>query len=305
MKSKNCIVIVGATGDLGGRIAREFLLKGASVRALTRTGSSLKKLDELKAKGLDVVVVDFSDRGALATALQGAGVIVSAVAGLREVVVDLQTDLLEAAIQAKVPRFIPSDFAIDFTKIQPGANRNLNLREEFRHRLDMASIRSTSILNGAFMDMLTGTAPFILFKLRRILCWGDPDQLMDWTTIADTAKYTAYAALDSEAPRFLKIAGEELSARRLQNIMTELSGTQFGLLRPGGLGVLKGLIRVTQLFSPERGEIYPPWQGMQYMHNMYSGTPKFESLDNDRYPMEWTGARAILGAHLGKNGNRK
>ena len=161
----------------------------------------------------------------------------------------------------------PADFAIDFTKIQPGVNRNLNLREEFRHRLDMATIRSTSILNGAFMDMLTGTAPFIL-------C-------------------------------FLKIDGEELSARRLQNIMTELSGTPFGLLRPGGLGGLKGLIRVTQLFSPERGEIYPPWQGMQYMHNMYSGTPKFESLDNDRYPMEWTGARAVLGAHLGKNGNRK
>ena len=124
----------------------------------------------------------------------------------------------------------PADFAIDFTKIQPGVNRNLNLREEFRHRLDMATIRSTSILNGAFMDMLTGTAPFIL-------C-------------------------------FLKIDGEELSARRLQNIMTELSGTPFGLLRPGGLGGLKGLIRVTQLFSPERGEIYPPWQGMQYMHHL-------------------------------------
>ena len=41
-----------------------------------------------------------------------------------------------AAVDAGVPRFIPSDFAIDFTKIPEGGNRNLDLRREFHRRLE-------------------------------------------------------------------------------------------------------------------------------------------------------------------------
>ncbi len=296
--SEKVIVIAGATGDLGGRVAGELLQKGAHVRALVRVGGSSPRLESLRVQGAEIVSVNFANPESLASAVRDAGVVVSTLAGLRDVIVTTQSALLDAAVRAGVPRFIPSDFAIDFTKLPPGSNRNLNLREEFRERLEKAPIRATSILNGAFMDMLTGTAPFILFKFRRILCWGDPDQLMDWTTISDTAKYTAQAALDPDTPRFLRIAGEELSARRLQNLMTELTGTPYGLLRPGGLAIFKVLIQMTKTFTPDKGEIYPPWQGMQYMHNMYSGQPKFLSLDNARYPMKWTQARDVLSDFL-------
>lgn len=49
--------------------------------------------------------------------------------------------------------------------------------------------------------MLTGVAPFVVFRFRRILCRGIPEQLMDWTTIDDTARYTAKAAQDDGTPR--------------------------------------------------------------------------------------------------------
>lgn len=39
---------------------------------------------------------------------------------------------------------------------------------------------------------------------------------------------------------------------------------------------------------------------MQYMHNMYSGAPKFVSLDNGRYSMKWTRARDVLSDFLSK-----
>ena len=42
------------------------------------------------------------------------------------------------------------------------------------------------------------------------------------------------------------------------------------------------------------GKKYPPWQGMQYMHSMYSGKYKFDHLDNKRYPMQFTNAKAYL-----------
>jgi nucleoside-diphosphate-sugar epimerase len=296
--NEKLVLIVGATGDLGGRIVRELCKLKAPVKALVRRGTPHTKVKVLKDLGCDVAEVDFSDHRHLVKVMQGATVVLSTVAGLRDVMIDLQTRLLNAAVEAKVPRFIPSDFSIDFTKIPEGANRNLNLRLEFLRVAEKADIKLTSILNGGFMDMLTGVAPFILFKLDRVLCWGSPDQMMDWTTIDDTAKFTAMTALDEETPRFLKIAGDEISANILARDMTELTGRPYKVLKPGGLGMFKVLIKVTKFFVPGVNELYPPWQGMQYMHNMYGGITKFEKLDNDRYKMNWTRAKDILSSHL-------
>jgi nucleoside-diphosphate-sugar epimerase len=296
--NEKLVLIVGATGDLGGRIVRELCKLKAPVKALVRRGTPHTKVKVLKDLGCDVAEVDFSDHRHLVKVMQGATVVLSTVAGLRDVMIDLQTRLLNAAVEAKVPRFIPSDFSIDFTKIPEGANRNLNLRLEFLRVAEKADIKLTSILNGGFMDMLTGVAPFILFKLDRVLCWGSPDQMMDWTTIDDTAKFTAMTALDEETPRFLKIAGDEISANILARDMTELTGRPYKVLKPGGLAMFNVLIKVTKFFVPGVNELYPPWQGMQYMHNMYGGITKFEKLDNDRYKMNWTRAKDILSSHL-------
>lgn len=298
MALNESVVIAGATGDLGQRVTRGLCQKGARVRALVRLNSASDKIEKVRALGAEPVPVDFESSAELAKACEGASVVVSALAGLSDVIVDVQSRLLDGSVAAGVPRFIPSDFAIDFTKIPRGSNRNLDFRSEFKERLDKAMIRSTSILNGAFMDLLTGTAPFILFDFKRVLCWGDPDQLMDWTTIDDTARYTARAALDPSTPRILKIAGDQLSARDLAALMTELSGERFKVFRPGGLGLFDLVIGITKLVAPQRNEHYPPWQGMQYMRNMYEGSAKFERLDNARYEMSWTTAREVLAKHL-------
>jgi len=61
---------------------------------------------------------------------------------------------------------------------------------------------------------------------------------------------------------------------------------------------MRTLIKVTRFFVPGTGDLYPPWQGMQYMHDMYSGLAGDLVLDNDRYPRErWTSARDVLAAH--------
>ena len=114
----------------------------------------------------------------------------------------MQTALLDAAIGAGVPRFIPSDYSIDFTKFPPGQNRNLDLRREFHGRLDKTSISATTIFNGAFAELLIGPMPLVLFRIKRVLCWGNADQRMDFTTMDNTAAFTASAALDPSTPAF-------------------------------------------------------------------------------------------------------
>ncbi|MBZ5564930.1 MAG: NmrA family NAD(P)-binding protein [Acidobacteriia bacterium] len=294
------IVVAGASGNLGGRIARALAERGARVRALVRHGTPRDKLVRLQGLGLTIARVDWSSASQVTPACSGAACVVSALAGLRDVIVETQTVLLDAAIQADVPRFIPSDYSIDFTKLPPGENRNLDLRRDFHQRLAKTSIRATTIFNGAFAEMLTGQMPLILFKLKRVLYWGDADQRMDFTTMDDTAAFTASAALDQSTPRFLRIAGDQLSARELVAVASEVTGKEFRLFRAGGLGMLDTLIEVARTVAPGEKQLYPAWQGMQYMRNMFDGRAKLEPLDNDRYPgIRWTTARDVLSARQG------
>jgi nucleoside-diphosphate-sugar epimerase len=291
------VVLAGAAGDLGGRIVRALLQRGAGVRALVRHGAAQEKLERLRSPGVTIVSVDLNNPSEVTPACSGASCVVSALQGLRDVIEETQTVLLDAAIKAGAPRFIPSDYSIDFTKLPAGENRNLDLRRDFHKRLDQTSISATTIFNGAFADMLTGRMPLILFKLKRVLYWGDADQRMDFTTMDDTAAFTASAALDPSTPRFLRIAGDQLSARELTAVVSEVTGVKFRLFRAGGLGMLGALIKVARTVAPGEKELYPAWQGMQYMRNMFDGRAKLEPLDNGRYPgIRWTTVRDVLSA---------
>jgi hypothetical protein len=156
--------------------------------------------------------------------------VISALSGVRDVIVEAQGRLLDAAVAAGVPRFIPSDFAVDFRGHRAGTNRNLDLRREFMDRLDAAPIRATSVLCGMFTDLLKGTAPMVIAPIRRVVYWGNADQRLDFTTISDTASFTAKAALDPEAPRWLRIAGEATTARGVARSASAAWGRPFGLL---------------------------------------------------------------------------
>ena len=289
------IVVAGATGNLGGRIVAALLKRGARVVALTRPGSAPDKVESLRARGVVIASVDMGNVDGVATACQGASCVVSALLGLRSVMVDAQTVLLDGAVKARVPRFIPSDYALDFTKTEPGSNRNLDLHREFLARVDAAPIAATSILNGAFMELLLGQAPFILFKQQRVLYWHNADQPLDFTTMDNVAAFTAAAALDAHTPRFLRISGHQLTSRQMTSVASEVCGQKFTLTWAGNLFTLGAMITVMRALMPTTDDPFPPWQGMQYSRNMFSGLGLLQPLDNDRYPgIAWTSVNELL-----------
>lgn len=194
MFMQNVISIAGGTGNLGGRVASALRKRGAAVRALVRPGAAPERLAKLRQLGIEIVEVDLNEPDALARACESNSCVVSTLLGVEQTMIGTQSVLLHAAVRAGVPRFIPSDYAMDFTTLKPGLNRNLDLHRRFQDIVDAAPIRSTTILNGCFMDLLTGEAPLVLQKVHRILYWGDnPDQPMDFTTIDNTAEFTAEA----------------------------------------------------------------------------------------------------------------
>jgi hypothetical protein len=289
------ILVAGATGNLGNKIVNALLGKGAEIRVIVRRETNQEKIAELEQKGVKIFIVDMNNKSEIAHACEGVHCVVSALSGLRDVIVDTQKTLLEAAIEAKVPRFIPSDYSIDFTNLVDGENRNLDLRREFHTYLENAPIKATTIFNGAFMDMLTAEMPLILFKFKRILYWGNPNIKMDLTTTYNVAEFTANVALDENTPRYLRIAGDSVNAHDVRNIMSDITGFDFGLFRPGGIGLINTIINVAKFFGKNSKELYPAWQGMQYMRDMMEGRAERTVHANDRYKnIHWTSVKEFL-----------
>jgi uncharacterized protein YbjT (DUF2867 family) len=270
------ILLAGATGNLGGRIAKALIQNGASVKAIVRADSNKASVDLLTNAGVEIAEVDMNDHDALVAACRGVGCVVSTLAGLRDVIVDTQSLLLDAAVEAGVLRFIPSDFCTDYTALPEGENRNFDLRREFKQRLDKAMITPASIFNGAFAELLTYNIPLLDHKTKTVAYWEKPDWKVDFTTMNDTAAFTAMAAMDVTAPRFLRIASFQLSANDIA------AATGYELKDMGTLASLDAYNKRERAAHPEgENELYAKWQQSMYMHSMFSAHS--ELLNNSRY----------------------
>ena len=100
-------VLAGASGDLGFRIAGALIDRRADVRALVRPDVSAAERTRLEAIGLHVTEATRST----GTRRRAPGLDVCRFRAQRrlEVMIDRQGVLLDATVQAGVPRFIPSD----------------------------------------------------------------------------------------------------------------------------------------------------------------------------------------------------
>jgi len=289
------ILVAGATGNLGQRICRELIKKKISVRAIVREGSPQQKIDALEKMGVDVFSVDLSNEQELIGACSHVSCVVSALAGLREAILETQTKLLNAAVAAGVPRFIPSDFSSDFTLMPTGENRNFDLRKEFHQILDNSQIRATSIFNGAFSDILRYNTPLFNVKEHTVAYYDDKaDWKIDFTTMDDTAAFTAMAALDENAPRYLRIASFSVSPNDLVTLSEQHKESKFQLTNMGSMEDFSAYNKIQRAANPEgENELYPKWQQSQYLYSMF--LVQHPELNNDRYEgLGWSPVEANI-----------
>ena len=289
------ILLAGGTGNLGGRIVRSLAGLNASVTLVVRKGSRLTNLDPSVTNTVKIVEVSKFNAEELKPALEGVDCVISALQGLEDVIVDAQGQLLDAAVKAGVQRFIPSDFALDFTKLPAGNNRNFDLRRKFHEKLESASIQQVSVYNGAFAEILSYNTPLLDFKKQSVGYWGDnPDWKMDFTTMDDTAAFTAAAAMGASAPKGLQIAGFQVSPNDLVTLATTITGKAYTLNSMGSLEDFQAYTRKLRSEDPAgEQEVFPRWQQQQYMHDQFS--THHDRLDNERYTgINWTGAEDFL-----------
>lgn len=250
---KKAILVAGATGNLGNRICRELVKRGATVSALVRHSTDSEKIEALTLMGIKVMAVDVNSRTDLEQACSGTDCLVSALAGLGDVIVDLQKRILDSALKAGVPRFISSDFCTDYHHLVPGENRNFDLRREFKAYIDSTPIQATSIFNGAFADILKYNTPVLNLKDKSIGYFGDKkDWQLDFTTMDDTAAFTAEVALDDNAPRDLQIASFQISPAMIGDVVKQATGQEFSMYQLSSMEDFAQFIKKTKSRKPGR-----------------------------------------------------
>jgi uncharacterized protein YbjT (DUF2867 family) len=157
MTAKPTVLVVGSTGMLGFKIVSALLDKGETqVKAMVRSRTdndpkNQQKIEAMQAKGAAIVEGDVMKPETLLAVCEDVDVLVSAV-GNNEVTVPGQKNLIDAAKQQRVKRFIPSDYSVDYRKLDYGDNDNLDMRKQVFEYLQQSGLEYTLILNGAFMD---------------------------------------------------------------------------------------------------------------------------------------------------------
>ena len=90
--------------------------------------------------------------------------------------------------------------------------------------------------------------------------------------------------------------------QEIKEAAEDVTQQKFRFFRPGGQKLLGVIIKIARKIAPAEKELYPAWQGMQYMHNMIDERSKMNKLDNERYPdIKWTSAKDVLVKHQEKS----
>jgi nucleoside-diphosphate-sugar epimerase len=280
------VALVGATGHLGTLIAHALLDKPhVQLRALVRAGSR-EKAAALEKRGAQIVEGAIDTDGGLRSLCEGVSAVISALQGGPDVIIDGQARLLRAAREGGASRFIPSDYSLDLFKVTPGHIPTSDMRRQFASIADAerGTVDVVHVLNGGFLDrgVLFGFVRAVDPQTQTAYVWGDGTQPMDWTTFADTARYTAEVSVDDRpVPRKFCVAGDVLTFDGIVRAYESASGKKLRVERLGSLADLDA--RIEQLRKSEPANMRA-WLPLMYYRSVLNGEGKLDVLMNDRYP---------------------
>jgi uncharacterized protein YbjT (DUF2867 family) len=279
------ILLAGATGNLGSRIAHSLLEQPeTNVRMLVRNPENPAKRDTLKPlleRGAEIVQGDLADHDSLDRATRGVNVIVSAVQGGPDVIIHGQVALAEAGKRNGVRRILPSDYGLDLFKTTPGEHLMFDLRRTADEQIAATGLEQINILQGAFMEMFTPGAGMINYEAGTVAYWGDGSQVIELTSVEDTARMTAHVALDQSLPAGkFAFAGDRISLLEVIKVIEVQTGRTFEHHSKGSEVDLRAAHAqaLTDKSNPFASVM------LAYQLYMLTGQTALSDLQNERYP---------------------
>ena len=227
------ILVVGATGLVGGQVCSRLAANGVSVRALVRATSSPEKVTGLRAQGVDVVEADLRDPASLGAACAGVDAVICTVSSMpfayEPGVNDIQTtdldgvkNLIDAARRAGVGHFVYTSFSANLDLDFPLGRAK---RAVEAHLMD-SGMEYTILRPSCFMEVWLSPAVGFDPGNGTVTLYGEGTQPVSYIATADVAAF-AVASLTAPGARnaILELGGPEaLSQLEAKEVFEEVLG---------------------------------------------------------------------------------
>ena len=212
------ILVVGCSGDLGGRVVRRLCSQGRQVRCLLRPGTSETGLPD---RGVHVVRGDLTIPDSLPAACEGVEIVVATataigrrLAGARHPSIQEVDDsgmasLIGAAEQAAARRFV----YVSTVGLDGPETPFVRAKIATEKRLSASSMQTVILRPDAFQEI--HLAPLGRFDMAggKVTVFGRGESRTRWVSTEDVAALVAAVALEPEPPDLIEFGGPEALSR--------------------------------------------------------------------------------------------
>ncbi|KAL7266126.1 hypothetical protein RUND412_011341 [Rhizina undulata] len=149
------IALIGATGNIGSHILSDLCASTYHVTILSCAGSAIPQGLPADVK---VVTVDYNDHASIIEALKGQDALV---ASITSAALGLQKKIIDAAVEARVKGYIPSEFGSDTLNEKASklavCKAKVDTKEYLEVLLKEGKIEWSGVANGGFLEGATKT----------------------------------------------------------------------------------------------------------------------------------------------------
>ncbi|MDZ8033603.1 SDR family oxidoreductase [Nostoc sp. DedSLP04] len=227
------VIVIGATGLLGGKVVKELLQKGHRVRALVRPGT---EASHLQAQGVEIVRGDITEYETLLPAMHNIDVVITTANGYshRKKGDSLENtddkgnrNLVDAAKQMQIKLFVfTSILTAEKAKSVPHFYQK-SVTEDY---IEKSGVPFVSLRPGGFVDTLLG---FSLKDIKngKFRAMADADAPASTIHSDDVARYLVLAIETPEAVGHRIDLGTEqpTNLREIANLLSEITGQKVQL----------------------------------------------------------------------------
>ncbi|KAJ4112191.1 hypothetical protein NW768_011770 [Fusarium equiseti] len=194
--------LAGITGQFGQLLASKLLSNNqdVSIRGFCRNQT---KVDEHLASSSQIEIIEGGayDRERAAKFVKGCDIVVCCYLGDDDLMIEGQKVLIDACEDEKVPRYMASDWCLDYTKLEFGQLFTKDPMKRVKAYLETKEfVNGVYVLIRAFLEVFF--SPYFGIydsKTNTFSHWGEPGVLFECTSYGNTAEFTAQAILDKEA----------------------------------------------------------------------------------------------------------
>ncbi|HSD81872.1 MAG TPA: NmrA family NAD(P)-binding protein [Solirubrobacteraceae bacterium] len=210
------LLLCGATGELGGRVARRLADHGAPLRLLVRRAPDAAFVEEL---GADIATGDLRDARSLDRAVRGVATVVTTVTAMGRALSGVPSSvrdvdgrgtlaLVDAAERAGVERFV----FVSYAGLSDAAARRHPLaaaKRAVERRLAASRLREVIVRPDAFQEVWLGPLAQFDWRRGRVIVLGRGDARARYVAVDDVAAAVAAVAVADDPASWVEFGGPE------------------------------------------------------------------------------------------------